>query len=69
MRGGRYGVVERNEALSPRAVYRLGSATRKRGGPIHIAFLLSAIAIAYTDRLLNSTATGSHRAHSREEGV
>ena len=29
---------------------------------IHIAFLLSAIAIAYTDRLLNSTAAGSHRA-------
>jgi uncharacterized protein (TIGR00645 family) len=27
---------------------------------IHIAFLLSAIAIAYTDKLLNSTARGEH---------
>ncbi len=36
---------------------------------IHIAFLLSAIAIAYTDRLLNTTATGGHRAHPRQDGV
>jgi len=36
---------------------------------IHVAFLLSAIAIAYTDRLLNASATGSHRSHPREEGV
>ena len=36
---------------------------------IHIAFLLSAIAIAYTDRLLNLSQDGGHRRHPREEGV
>ena len=36
---------------------------------IHIAFLLSAIAIAYTDRLLNTTEAGAHRRHPPEEGV
>ncbi len=36
---------------------------------IHITFLLSAIAIAYTDRLLNTTPTGAHRRHPPEEGV
>ena len=36
---------------------------------IHMAFLLSAIAIAYTDKLLNTTAAGAHRTHPREEGV
>ncbi len=36
---------------------------------IHITFLLSAIAIAYTDRLLNTTQTGAHRRHPPEEGV
>ena len=36
---------------------------------IHLAFLLSAIAIAYTDRLINTTATGGHRQHPREDGV
>ena len=36
---------------------------------IHITFLVSAIAIAYTDRLLNTTPTGAHRRHPPEEGV
>jgi len=36
---------------------------------IHITFLISAIAIAYTDRLLNTTPTGAHRRHPPEEGV
>ena len=36
---------------------------------IHITFLLSAVAIAYTDRLLNTSATGGHRRHPPEEGV
>ena len=36
---------------------------------IHISFLLSAIAIAYTDKLLNSTASGASRPHPREDGV
>ena len=36
---------------------------------IHITFLLSAVAIAYTDRLLNTTETGAHRRHPPEEGV
>jgi len=36
---------------------------------IHITFLISAIAIAYTDRLLNTTPTGGHRRHPPEEGV
>jgi len=36
---------------------------------IHITFLISAIAIAYTDRLLNTTETGAHRRHPPEEGV
>ncbi len=36
---------------------------------IHVAFLLSAIAIAYTDRLLNTTAAGTHRRHPAEDGV
>jgi uncharacterized membrane protein YqhA len=36
---------------------------------IHIAFLLSAIAIAYTDRLLNLSQDGAHRAHPREDGI
>ena len=36
---------------------------------IHMAFLLSAIAIAYTDRLLNASAAGGHRSHPREESV
>ena len=36
---------------------------------IHVAFLLSAIAIAYTDRLLNTTSTGAHRRHPPQEGV
>ena len=36
---------------------------------IHVAFLLSAIAIAYTDRLLNSSAAGGHRPHPAEDGV
>jgi uncharacterized protein (TIGR00645 family) len=36
---------------------------------IHLAFLLSAIAIAYTDRLLNTSQSGSHRRHPPEEGV
>ncbi len=36
---------------------------------IHITFLLSAIAIAYTDRLLNTTSTGAHRRHPPQEGV
>ncbi len=36
---------------------------------IHIAFLLSAIAIAYTDRLLNSTADGAPRRHPPEGGM
>jgi uncharacterized protein (TIGR00645 family) len=36
---------------------------------IHITFLLSAVAIAYTDRLLNTSETGAHRRHPPEEGV
>ena len=36
---------------------------------IHIAFLLSAIAIAYTDRLLNAAHDGGHRTHPAEEGI
>ncbi len=36
---------------------------------IHLAFLLSAIAIAYTDRLLNLSQEGSHRHHPPEDGV
>ncbi|HSC62299.1 MAG TPA: TIGR00645 family protein [Caldimonas sp.] len=36
---------------------------------IHITFLVSAIAIAYTDRLLNTTPIGTHRRHPPEEGV
>ena len=36
---------------------------------IHVAFLLSAIAIAYTDRLLNTTQAGAHRRHPPEDGV
>jgi len=36
---------------------------------IHITFLMSAIAIAYTDRVLNTTAAGVHRRHPLEEGV
>jgi uncharacterized protein (TIGR00645 family) len=36
---------------------------------IHIAFLLSAIAIAYTDRLLNLSQTGAHRRHPAEDGI
>ncbi len=36
---------------------------------IHVAFLLSAIAIAYTDRLLNTTESGEHRSHPPQEGV
>ncbi len=36
---------------------------------IHATFLLSAIAIAYTDKLLNTTANDAHRAHLPEEGV
>jgi uncharacterized protein (TIGR00645 family) len=36
---------------------------------IHITFLVSAVAIAYTDRLLNTTETGAHRSHPPEEGV
>ena len=36
---------------------------------IHVTFLASAIAIAYTDRLLNTTETGAHRRHLPEEGV
>ena len=36
---------------------------------IHITFLVSAIAIAYTDRILNTTAAGAHRRHPAEEGV
>ena len=36
---------------------------------IHIAFLLSAIAIAYTDRLLNLAQDGAHRTHPPDEGV
>lgn len=36
---------------------------------IHLAFLLSAIAIAYTDKLLNTTVSGAPRAHPPEEGV
>ena len=36
---------------------------------IHITFLVSAIAIAYTDRLLNTTPSGAHRRHPPEEGV
>jgi uncharacterized protein (TIGR00645 family) len=35
---------------------------------IHLAFLASAIAIAYTDRLLNTTPSGAPRHHPREEG-
>lgn len=36
---------------------------------IHITFLISAIAIAYTDRVLNTAAGGEHRSHPPEEGV
>ena len=36
---------------------------------IHITFLLSAIAVAYTDRLLNTTESGAHRRHPPEEGI
>jgi len=36
---------------------------------IHITFLVSAVAIAYTDRLLNTTEAGAHRSHPPEEGV
>jgi len=36
---------------------------------IHITFLLSAVAIAYTDQLLNTSAAGAHRRHPPEEGV
>jgi uncharacterized protein (TIGR00645 family) len=36
---------------------------------IHVAFLLSAIAIACTDRLLNTTQSGAHRRHAPEDGV
>ena len=36
---------------------------------IHITFLLSAIAIAYTDRLLNTTHAGAHRRHPPQDGV
>ncbi|MEP7300666.1 MAG: TIGR00645 family protein [Caldimonas sp.] len=36
---------------------------------IHVAFLASAIAIAYTDRLLNLSSAGAHRSHPPEDGV
>jgi uncharacterized protein (TIGR00645 family) len=36
---------------------------------IHATFLASAIAVAYTDRLLNTTESGAHRRHPPEEGV
>jgi len=36
---------------------------------IHITFLLSAIAIAYTDRVLNTTESGAQRRHPPEQGV
>jgi uncharacterized protein (TIGR00645 family) len=36
---------------------------------IHLTFLASAIAIAYTDRLLNTTAAGAHRRHPPQDGV
>jgi len=36
---------------------------------IHVTFLFSAIAVAYTDRLLNTTETGAHRRHPPEEGI
>jgi len=36
---------------------------------IHITFLFSAIAVAYTDRLLNTTESGAHRRHPPEEGI
>ncbi len=36
---------------------------------IQVAFLLSAIAIAYTDRLLNTTEAGAHRRHPPEDGA
>ena len=36
---------------------------------IHLSFLLSAIAIAYTDRLLNLSQTGAPRPHPAKEGV
>ena len=36
---------------------------------IHMAFLLSAIAIAYTDRLLNLAQEDVHRTHPPQEGV
>ena len=36
---------------------------------IHVTFLASAIAVAYTDRLLNTTETGAHRRHPPEDGV
>ena len=36
---------------------------------IHVTFLFSAIAVAYTDRLLNTTETGAHRRHPPDEGI
>ena len=36
---------------------------------IHLTFLASAIAIAYTDRLLTTTAAGAHRRHPPQDGV
>ena len=36
---------------------------------IHITFLFSAIAVAYTDQLLNTTESGAHRRHPPEEGI
>ena len=36
---------------------------------IHVAFLLSAIAIAYTGRLLNLAQAGGHRRHPPEDGI
>ena len=36
---------------------------------IHLSFLLSAIAIAYTDRLLNLSQAGAPRPHPAQDGV
>ncbi len=36
---------------------------------IHLAFLASSIAIAYTDRVLNLSQDGSNRRHPPEQGV
>jgi hypothetical protein len=57
--------IKDNMALPPTS-----TGPRLRPLPIiQLALLFSAIAIAYTDRLLNMTESGAHRRHRPHEGV